>query len=155
MHMIEMNTKSIIINLQILNNFKKQLAIIENKILKKNTNIKYFFEYKIFFCIVNNNNIDIGKLCEIIESRDMNFFEMIIKIIMDVFIYINNDTMLNFLNKTLENSENNENENDYLITSDSTKLIYNFYKYCHQIKYYILDNIKKTKDDFFIYFDLP
>ena len=86
MHMIEMNTKSIIINLQILNNFKKQLAIIENKILKKNTNIKYFFVYKIFFCIVNNNNIDIGKLCEIIESRDMNFFEMIIKIIMDVLM---------------------------------------------------------------------
>ena len=158
MNMIEMNTKSIIINLQIISNFKKELLIIENENLKKNTNIKYFFEYKTFFCIVNKKNIDIEKCIEIIESRrDIFFFEMIIKIIMDVFIYIDNNTMLNFLNKSMENSENNENENenDYLIISDATKLIYNYYKYCHQIKYYKLNNIKKTKDDFFIYFDLP
>ena len=35
MNMIEMNTKSIIINLQIISNFKKELAIIENEIIKK------------------------------------------------------------------------------------------------------------------------
>ena len=96
MNMIEMNTKSIIINLQIISNFKKELAIIENEIIKKHTNIKYFFEYKIIFCIVNKKNIDIEKCIEIIEIRDMFFFEMTIKIIMDVFIYIDNNTMLNF-----------------------------------------------------------
>ena len=40
MNMIEMNMKAIIINLQILNDFKEELIIIENKILQKN---KYFF----------------------------------------------------------------------------------------------------------------
>ena len=35
MNMIEMNTKSIIINLQIISIFKKELAIIENEIIKK------------------------------------------------------------------------------------------------------------------------
>ena len=87
----------------------------------------------------------------------MDFYEMVIKIIIDVFICINNDSMLIYLNKTLENSEKkeNENENDYLIISNATKIIFNYYKFCHQIKYYIIDNIKKTDNVFYIYFDLP
>ena len=155
MKTIEMNIKTIVINLQLLNNFKEELIIIENNILQKNNDIKIFFEYKIFFCLVNDNNIDINKLCKIIESRDMEFYEMIITIIIDVFINIDNNTMLHFLNKALEQSEINQNENDYLITSDTTKIIYNFHKYCHQIKYYIIDNIYKKDDNIFINFDLP
>ena len=154
MKTIEMNIKTIVIILQLLNNFKEEIIIIENNILQKNNDIKNFFDYKIFFSIVNNN-IEIDKLCEIIESRDMEFFEMVITIIMDVFIIIDNNTMLNFLNKALQQSEINQNENDYLITSNTTKIIYNFHKYCHQIKSYIICNIYKKDDNIFINFDLP
>ena len=155
MKTIEMNIKTIVIILKLLNNFKEEIIIIENNILQKNNDIKNFFEYKIFFSIVNDNNIEIIKLCKIIESRDMEFFEMVITIIMDVFIIINNNSMLNYLNLTLENSEKNENENDYLIISNTTKIIYNFHKYCHQIKSHIICNIYKKDDNIFINFDLP
>ena len=63
--------------------------------------------------------------------------------------------MLNYLNLTLENSEKNENENNYLIISNTTKIIYNFHKYCHQIKSYIICNIYKKDDNIFINYDLP
>ena len=87
--------------------------------------------------------------------RNIDFFELIIKIMLDVYICIDNDAMLQFLNKCMENSENyNENENDYLIISNVSKSIYNFHQYCHkQLKNYKIDNIKKTDNDFSIYYN--
>ena len=56
--------------------------------------------------------------------RNIDIFELTTKIMLDVYICIDNDAMLQFLNKCMENSENyNENENDYLIISNVSKSI--------------------------------
>ena len=154
MNIIEINSETLIMNLKIiLHYFKTQLQIIEIK----NKNVKNFLEYKIFMCILNNNNkkIDNNKVNEILKMRNIDFFELIIKIMLDVYICIDNDAMLQFLNKCMENSENyNENENDYLIISNVSKSIYNFHQYCHkQLKNYKIDNIKKTDNNFSIYYN--
>ena len=53
MNIIEINSETLIMNLKIiLYYFKTQLQIIETK----NKNVKNFLEYKIFMCILNNNN---------------------------------------------------------------------------------------------------
>ena len=154
MNIIEINSETLIMNLKIiLHYFKTQLQIIEIK----NKNVKNFLEYKIFMCILNNNNkkIDNNKVNEILKMRNIDFFELIIKIMLDVYICIDNDAMLQFLNKCMENSENyNENENDYLIISNVSKSIYNFHQYCQkQLKNYKIDNIKKADNDFSIYYN--
>ena len=154
MNIIEINSETLIMNLKIiLYYFKTQLQIIETK----NKNVKNFLEYKIFMCILNNNNkkIDNNKVNEILKMRNIDFFELIIKIMLDVYICIDNDAMLQFLNKCMENSENyNENENDYLIISNVSKSIYNFYQYCQkQLKNYKINNIKKTDNNFSIYYN--
>ena len=154
MNIIEINSETLIMNLKIiLYYFKTQLQIIETK----NKNVKNFLEYKIFMCILNNNNkkIDNNKVNEILKMRNIDFFELIIKIMLDVYICIDNDAMLQFLNKCMENSENyNENENDYLIISNVSKSIYNFHQYCQkQLKNYKIDNIKKADNDFSIYYN--
>ena len=84
--------------------------------------------------------------------RNIDFFELTTKIMLDVYICIDNDAMLQFLNKCMENSENyNENENDYLIISNVSKTIYNFYQYCQkQLKNYKTVNVIKTNDNFSI-----
>ena len=152
MNIIEINSETLIMNLKIiLHYFKTQLQIIEIK----NKNVKNFLEYKIFMCILNNNNkkIDNNKVNEILKMRNIDFFELIIKIMLDVYICIDNNEMLQFLNKCMENSDNyNENENDYLIISNVSKSIYNFHQYCQkQLKNYKINNIKKTDNNFSIY----
>ena len=154
MNIIEINSETLIMNLKIiLYYFKTQLQIIEIK----NKNVKNFLEYKIFMCILNNNNkkIDNNKVCEILRMRNIDFFELTIKVMLDVYLCIHNDEMLQFLNKCMENSENyNENENDYLIISNVSKSIYNFHQYCQkQLKNYKIDNIKKADNDFSIYYN--
>ena len=154
MNIIEINSETLIMNLKIiLYYFKTQLQIIEIK----NKNVKNFLEYKIFMCILNNNNkkIDNNKVCEILRMRNIDFFELTIKVMLDVYLCIHNDEMLQFLNKCMENSENyNENENDYLIISNVSKSIYNFHQYCQkQLKNYKIDNIKKTDNNFSIYYN--
>ena len=155
MNIIEINSETLIMNLKIiLHYFKTQLQIIEIK----NKNVKNFVEYKIFMCILLNNNnkkIDNNKINEILKMRNIDFFELIIKIMLDVYICIDNNEMLQFLNKCMENSENyNENENDYLIISNVSKSIYNFYQYCQkQLKNYKINNIKKTDNNFSIYYN--